>query len=203
MRKSSVLCSWVSYLKFGSLLPLLHHHVRWLTKFLNRRELLLQLLLMLLLQWPIRIVNRVWDAVYVVFYLGDDLICTLHSSLLMGHGLSLRAIQHLLLTSPSDSCTEMFCWQVPSHSWCISTDSCIIVGSMEELLLSLVQLIRLNWQSLLLELFLWRVIACLSVWELINIVFVHIVNGFDTRKLILLRAYVEPSIHLLCLLYLE
>ena len=111
---SSVLCSWVSYLNFGSLLPTLlvlsgYHNVCWLTEFLNCRELLLQLLLMLLLQWPIRIVNRVGDTVYVVFYLGNDFICTLHSSLLMGHGLSLRAIQQLLLTPSSDSCAEIFC----------------------------------------------------------------------------------------------
>ena len=164
---SSVLSSWVSYLNFRGKLPLLvwssYHHVRWLSEFLNCRELLLQLLFVLLLQWPIRIVRRVGYAVYVVFYLGDDFIRTPHSFLLMGHGLSLRAIQHLLLTPTSDACVKMLRWQVPSHSWCISIESYVIVGGVVRLLLPLGYLMRLNWKDLLLELFLGCVISRLSV----------------------------------------
>ena len=61
---------------------------------------------------------------------------------------------------------------------------------------------RLNWKDLLLELFLGCVISRLSVLELINVVFFQHVNGFDTRKIMLLRANVELASFILSLFFL-
>ena len=214
---------WVSYLGYGGKLPLWllhlsllvlccvrhHHHRRGLTKFLNCSELVLQLLFVLLLQGPVRIVDyfigwrRAWYAVDIVFYFGDDVICTLHSSLLMGRGLPLRTFHHLLVDPSFGPCTEMFLWQVPSHSWCISICCCVSVGGVGRLLWR--QLLRLlTWKGCrLLELFLWCEVARLPEEELFIVFFLAFhVEGFYTKELLLLRAHVKLVFRIFDLIHL-